>query len=213
MHYKEIAKHVYKKFSDLEGNQHIAADYALEIILRLITDFKFDKVLEIGLGIGSISDTVLEFSRKKNSPITYFGTEKNEFCLNALRRNVTDFKRIHLYSSISAIPKSEKFNFVVIDGSDSSLVEIKTLLSKHPILFVEGGRRPQINLIKQIYPNALESEVVSIRKPPEYGPFHQKWTGSGHIIFCEPTMYQKLYWFVEKVKSYTKRRIRKFLLN
>ena len=212
MHYKKIAYQVYKKFSSIDGNQYIAGDYALEIILRIIIDFKITKVLEIGLGIGTISETVLLFSKENDVPISYFGTEENNFCLKALPLNVLDFNEIALYRTISDIPKSETFNFIIVDGSDASLSQIKKRLVKNAIIFIEGGRQSQIDTIKKIYPRALVAEVVSVRKPPSYGPFYQKWTGSGSIIFCEPLFYQKLYWFKEKVQSYSKRRIRKYLL-
>ncbi|WP_418636170.1 hypothetical protein [Winogradskyella sp.] len=210
MHYKKIAVEGYKKFSNIDGNQYIAGDYALEIILRIITDFKIKKVLEVGLGIGSISDTILKHSKENNVSISYFGTEENDFCLKALPQNVVDYNRIALHKTISDIPKTEKFNFIIIDGSDDALNNVKELLNSNAIMFIEGGRQSQIDIIKQIYPKALVAEVVSMRRPPSYGPFHQKWTGSGSLIFCEPTPSQKLYWFKEKVQSYFKRRIRKY---
>jgi len=212
MHYKKIANQVYRKFSEIEGNQYIAGDYALEIILRIVKDFKINKVLEVGLGIGTIAENIFVYSKENGVTISYFGTEENDFCLKALPKNVVDYHKIALYNTIKDIPKSETFNFIIVDGSDESLNEIKKRLNKNAIIFIEGGRQSQIDIIKQVYPSALVAEVVSMRKPPSYGPFHQKWTGSGSIIFCEPTLYQKLYWFKEKVQSYSKRRIRKYFL-
>ena len=54
MNYKKIAKDNYKKFAFIDGNQHIASEYALITILKLIEDFNVKSILEVGLGIGSI---------------------------------------------------------------------------------------------------------------------------------------------------------------
>ena len=74
----------YAYFSTLDGNQHIASEYALRMINRIIGAFGIKSVLELGLGIGSISYSVLDFSSKKNLGIDYTGTESNTFCLGVL---------------------------------------------------------------------------------------------------------------------------------
>ncbi|MBU2919817.1 hypothetical protein KO504_00555 [Winogradskyella psychrotolerans] len=211
MHYKKIAVEGGQKFSNIEGNQYMSGgDDALKILFRIISDFKIKKVLEVGLGICSILDTILRRSKGNNVSISYFGTEENDFCLKALPQNVVDYNRIALHKTISDIPKPERFNFIIIDGSNDALNNVKELLNSNAIMFIEGGRQSQIDIIKQIYPKALVVEFVSISRPPSYVPFHQKWTGSGSLIFCEPTASQKLYWFKEKVQSYFEQRIRKY---
>ena len=74
MNYNKTAIDVYRKFSSFEGNQHIASEFALKCVLKLVVDFKIKRILEIGLGIGCIVDSVLEFS-KEYGEIDYYGTE------------------------------------------------------------------------------------------------------------------------------------------
>jgi hypothetical protein len=49
-----VYKEIYKKFSLLEGSEHIATEFALKGIERIIKDNKVWSVLEIGIGIGTI---------------------------------------------------------------------------------------------------------------------------------------------------------------
>jgi hypothetical protein len=211
MNYKKIAADTYKKFSTLEGNQYIAGDYAIENILELIKDFKIKNILEIGLGIGSISDAILNFSKDNSLEINYYGTELNEFCLKALKNNVTDFDEIHLFSDLEFLKTDTNFDLVIVDGSDESLVKVKDLLTTRALIFIEGGRASQVSFLKKMFPKFIYVEIISVRKPPEYGPYHQKWTGGGSLIFINPNFIQKCYCFNEKVKTFLKRRGRKFI--
>jgi hypothetical protein len=62
-----------------------------------------------------------------------------------------------------------------------------------------------------LFPRFIYAEIISARKPPEYGPYRQKWTGGGSLIFTNPNFIQKCYCFNEKVKTFLKRRARKFI--
>jgi hypothetical protein len=209
MNYKECAVETYKKFSKIDGNQHIAGDYALEFILKIIKDFKVKSVLEVGLGIGSIADAILTYSVSNNLKINYSGTEANEFCLNALSKNVIHYNLIKLYSNINSVTNACKFDLIIVDGSDDSLEKISKIANENAIVFIEGGRANQVDNLKNIFPKYKYAEIISVRKPPEYGPFKQRWTGGGGLIFVNPTLHQKAYVFKEKIKTYVKRRLRK----
>jgi len=65
MIYKNLAIQNYKRFCEMEGSDCIASEFALETILKIIKIFNVNAILELGLGIGSISDTVLKYSEKK----------------------------------------------------------------------------------------------------------------------------------------------------
>lgn len=211
MDYKITAQNTFKKFSSIDGNQHIAGEYAIETVLKLIDDFRIKSVLELGLGIGSISDAVLNYSKKNNLGIKYFGTEANEFCLDSLKSNVEDYDNIKLFSNFSGINVSEKFDLIIVDGSDSSLNEIDKFCKKDTIIFIEGFRGVQVHTIKEIFPNYLHAEMISIYKNKIYSPFPaDKWSCGGQLIFTNPSFKQKYYWFKEKVNTSLKYRLRKF---
>lgn len=102
---EDIAITNYKRFCTLEGSDYIASEFALSTILRIIKEFNVSNILELGLGIGSVSDTILKFSKISNFTIKYFGTEKNEFSLKVLPQNVKDYNKIHIYSELNQIKK------------------------------------------------------------------------------------------------------------
>jgi SAM-dependent methyltransferase len=210
MNYKKIAEDNYKRFSFIEGNAHIATEYALKTILKLIDDFKVTSVLEVGLGIGSISDTVFKYGDDKKKPIHYTGTEANEFCLEALKKNVISYERINLYGQLSDIPDGNKYDLIIVDGSDASLKSIAAFAKENSIIYVEGWRGSQVAQIKDIFQNCAHVEIISSYKNPQYGPFdYNIWAGGGQLIFINPTLNKKTYWFKERVASFLKRRLRK----
>lgn len=79
MEIKKNAVENYKFFCSLEGSDYIATPFALEVILRLITTFKSKRILEIGMGIGCVADTILKYNDKNKLEIEYSGTEKMIF--------------------------------------------------------------------------------------------------------------------------------------
>lgn len=107
-----LAEKTYLKFSKIEGNQHIASEYALKCALRLIQDFQLKNILEVGIGIGCIADTILESSPN----LHYTATEANVFCLNAIKNNVGQIDRVTLYNNLNQIPENTFFDFIIIDG-------------------------------------------------------------------------------------------------
>ena len=51
---KEYVKSKYLEFSNLEGSQHIAGEFAILKILQLVDRFNIQTVFEIGLGLSLI---------------------------------------------------------------------------------------------------------------------------------------------------------------
>lgn len=211
MSYTQIAKNNFKKFSYIDGNQYIASEYALITILKLIDDFKVKSILEVGLGIGSISDTVFKYANEKKIKIQYTGTESNEFCLNALKSNIDDYDLIDLHNSIADVKNNKKFDLIIIDGSDDLLNYLPNFCNSNTVIYIEGYRNSQVESLKREYPNLKHVEIISSDKNPKYGPFSSDiWSGGGQLIFLNPTLINKFYWFNEKINSFLKRRLRKF---
>jgi spore coat polysaccharide biosynthesis predicted glycosyltransferase SpsG len=210
MKYKETAFNNYKYFCSLEGSDYIASEFALETILKLIKEFKVVNILELGLGIGSVSDTVFKFAKNCNLTIEYVGTEKNDFCLKAISKNVEDYKKIHLFPELNKIDNS-KFEFIIIDGYDNSFDEIEKYCSKNSILYVEGDRAVQTKKILDIFPKSLYVNVITLKKNPPYAHESRSvdsYIGGGQLIFTNPTVKMKFFWFKEKISTFIKRKLR-----
>ena len=193
---------LYQSFCQAEGNQHIASEYAIGKINGLVEKFRIIRILEVGLGIGSISGIVLAMNRNKPE-LGYNGTEANDFCINALPDNLKeDYNRLRIYSNLTEIPSFKKFDLIIIDGKDQNLHAIKELISRNGILAIEGDRMPQQEILRGIFPKHQYVHSISLSKNKSYSPFPAThWQGGGKDIFVNPTVFQKLWWLKEKIST------------
>lgn len=195
---ENIALRTYKSFCFAEGNHHIASEYAILKLQKLITQFEVKNVLEVGLGIGAIAGSLLT----ANPQLNYTGTEQNEFCLGALRKNLGEnYIKLKVYSKLDELPQ-EKFDLIIIDGKDPNAKKIKQLVSSLCIITVEGDRKSQLNFFKKIFLKNRMVHCISIRKNKEYSPYSSlEWQGGLKVLFCEPDLRQLLWWGKEKIKT------------
>ncbi|WP_179005943.1 hypothetical protein [Winogradskyella forsetii] len=213
MNDKKFCIDSYKYFSDKEGNQHIASLYALEKIIDIVNINKPKRILEIGLGIGSIAYTVMKYTEVSALNMTYEGTEANEFCLNAIKENLGKYsKDIKVYQSLDELKPSKKYDLVIIDGSDDSLKKVKDIISEHGVIFIEGCRALQLETINNLFPKHKYASCVADYKNPDFGPFPSKnWSGGGQLIYINPNLLQAKHYVKERVKtSFTYKFTRKF---
>lgn len=201
----EIAKDKFYEFCQYEGCDHISGEYALYILLKLCKTYNIKSVLEIGLGIGCIADTLLYYYDVSDKPITYVGTEPNEFCLNALKSNTKFYDNITIYENVNDISKNNKFDLIIIDGGDTDLTALEALVKKETILFVEGCRKNQFEEIMNLFPKAIAVDVISTEKNRDYSPFIKShWMGGGRIIFINPSIKNYVHYFKEKLNTKVK---------
>lgn len=193
-------KEQYWKFSHVEGNQHIASEFAIKKLWTVIDELNCHSVLEVGLGVGSIAGTMLNLKRGDRN-FRYYGVESNKFCLDALPLNLQyDYENLKIYDNIASIPNENLFDLVIVDGKDPSLERIKILISKNGILAIEGGRDEQQKELQKLFPGQIFVHLISSKKNKTYSPFpFNSWQGGLKIIFVKPTFKQKLWWMREKI--------------
>ena len=195
---REIKK-IYIGYCKAEGSQHIASEYAIIKIQELIENFQVKRIMEIGLGIGSIAGSLLNV----NPNLKYLGTEANNFCLMALTRNLKDvYPRLNIFSALKEVPKSDIFDIIVIDGKDPMLELISGFIAQNGIIVIEGDRLPQQKEILKFFPRHLFVHSISDRKNKKISPFSPNhWQGGLKIIFVNPDLKQKVWWLKEKLKT------------
>lgn len=209
---KKLARQNYKQFCGYEGSDYIASEFALETIVNIIDRFNVTSVLELGLGIGSVSDTILKYSELNKKEIIYSGTENNAFCLNALKKNVKDYDKINLFSELKEI-NNLKFDLIIVDGQDTSLSRIKTYAKLNTIFYVEGDRFEQAKTLKKIFPESKQVNVITLKKNPKHvhgGNSTNNYIGGGRVIFKKPTTKMKIYYIKEKIKTFVIRKRRSY---
>ncbi len=202
---KQELSNLYQFFCEAKGSQHIASEYAIKKLDNLVRKFKTQRILEVGLGIGSISGIILAVNRNKPD-LDYGGTEANHFCLNALFKNLKEnYNRLQIYSNLTEIPANEKYDLIIIDGKDQNLQTIRGLISENGIIAIEGDRMPQQDSLLELFPNHKYVHCISREKNKSYSPFPTShWQGGLKIIFINPTGFQKLWWVQEKISTKSK---------
>lgn len=211
MRFKAIAEKQYRKFSKAEGSQFIASEYALYRILSLIDKFRPKTILEAGVGIGTISDSILKTDYKYQLEI--FGTEKNSFCLKQLPQNMNRrFEALHLYPDIQSLPNELKWDFIIIDGKEKALSSLRNKMNPRCIVVVEGDRQEQTQLFKNLFSQSKFVHSICSKKNSSYSNRPKEhFQGGLKIIFINPDLKQKLEWLRLKVLSKIHFQLRKFV--
>ncbi|TAF63142.1 MAG: hypothetical protein EAZ58_11855 [Flavobacterium sp.] len=209
---QKIAVENYKRFCNLDGSDFIASEFALKTLLRIVEIFKVKSILEVGLGIGSVSDTILKYVNSRKLSIVYNGTENNFFCLKVLPENVTFFSQINVFDDLNSLPNN-KYDLIIIDGSDESLLSLKAICNENTIVFIEGGRQEQTKMVLSIFPKSLYVNVITLKKNPSYAHENRSiknYIGGGQLLFINPTFKMKIFWLNEKFLTFVKIQVRKF---
>ena len=206
-------KSVFKKFSYLEGSQHIASEYALKGVERLIRTGKIRTVFEFGIGIGTIPYLIATL----NNNCLYTGTESNNFCIKALNKNLEgildkeSFNHIENYNDYSG----GKADLIIIDGKFNDYLFLKKICHKNTLIIIEGDRKEQKDFIAKAYPNALINFNTSISKNKSYSPFYNKnknpFIGGYTLIRMNNNFMNRIKFLLNKIELSIKYRIRKFI--
>ena len=204
-----LAKSVYKTFLGKDGNEFIAGDYSLYSIFRIVRFFKVNHVLEVGLGIGCIGYGAMQFAAQNGYPVNYSATEDNAFCLESVSKNLAQYlDKIAVFNNIAEVRPAQKFELVIVDGGNEKLAAIKDLIAPAGIIFVEGGRALQVDVLHRYFPKKLQVELITARKNPAGIRYAENsWYGGGTLIFINPTVRQRLFYWKEKILTSFKFRV------
>ena len=201
----------YRKFSRAEGSQYIASEDALFRILELVQKFQPRNILEVGVGIGTISDSIMKAFGNSYQP-KVFGTEDNEFCRSQLAKNLgSSFQEFKLFRTIQELPAEQEFDLIIIDGKDSSLQQLKAHMNDQCILVIEGDRKDQTDLVKGLLPDSKFVHSITNKKNSSYSNRSKEhFQGGLKVIFTNPNVKQYLEWMRLKLSSKIHFQLRRF---
>jgi 16S rRNA G1207 methylase RsmC len=207
-------KKTFLLFSVKEGNQHIAKEFALKGIEKIAKNKNVKYVFEFGIGIGTIPYLLSNL----NKEIIYYGTEANEFCIKQFKKNLEFISAKFKFNPIKFISDYSEnfdFDFIIIDGSFNDVDFLKRIVNPNTIILVEGDREPQRKFIKEIFPKALESRVISLKRNEKHSPFYSSsksnFEGGYSLFRLNSSFGSKYNWFFEKVSTFLKYKIRKII--
>src|SRR5262245_33291972 len=111
-----VARNIHDSFSRRAGSHRIASAFSLCHLSRLIRVRRPKNVLEIGAGIGAISELILLHQEKVDC---LYSIESDPSCCAALRENLRprEGQSWHLLSSHEDIPSTSSFDLIVFDAS------------------------------------------------------------------------------------------------
>lgn len=201
----------YREFCAFEGSEHIASEFALRNILQLIKKLKIKKVLEIGVGIGTISGSIIKFCQEENLNIKVAGTEANEFCLKQIPINLNEsFFQLKLFADLSEIPDHESFDLIIVDGSEMNLEKVHDLIDSNGIILIEGDRSNQVKTIEKIFKHSKYVQLISLKRNGDYSVKNSEdYQGGLKVVYTHPTKAQLINWFISKIETKIKYMIRR----
>jgi predicted O-methyltransferase YrrM len=138
----DFAREIYRRFQAKPGSEHIATEQALAYLSALLDAAQPKVVLEMGAGIGTITDALLLHPAR---PERIVAAEQNDYCLSVLRGNLTNSedRRLVIASKPEEVPPDLVFDLVVGDGGfgvDGHYVTFSSQLRPGTIVFAEGNR-------------------------------------------------------------------------
>lgn len=135
----ELAKETFDDFTCRLGARHIATEFALAHLSALLRTKRPATVLEIGAGIGTITQLLLTHPAGV-SHVT--STEDHPFCIEQIEMNIPrDLRpRLELIKTTEDLGRLERcFDLIVLDG-DVGTADKFRFMDKGSVCFVEGAR-------------------------------------------------------------------------
>jgi hypothetical protein len=141
-----LARRIFAEFKAKPESQHIASEFALIQLSRLIGRIKPRNVLEIGAGIGTITKLLLEHPDR---PARVTASESHPVCLRELGTNLmgSDLAGLKLIHSAAELETGEIFDLVIFDGSLDEDTQYE-VLREGSWCFIEGERRKTIDALQ-----------------------------------------------------------------
>ena len=179
----------YQEFEKLNDG-YIASFFFLQELTNLIQAKRPRRILEVGVGMGTIPYSVRQFK----DTFEYVGTEMLGLCIDRLKINAPF---VHLFKDVSEV--GGKFDLIIVDGRDKDTNKLPSMLNKKGLILVENDRRGQVEIIQ----NSTSRKYVNYRKRPF--SLHK---AAGYTVFIfEPGLRDHVSfvigWTAYKIKTHT----------
>jgi hypothetical protein len=143
---EKLARDIYAEFKAKPESQHIAKEFALVELSKLIERIKPRHVLEIGAGIGTITKLLMTHPDR---PERLTVTEAHPVCLRELEQNLKGLSRAGflLVQAASELDISADYDLVIFDGTLDGEQQY-AVFKLGTWCFVEGSRGRTIEQLK-----------------------------------------------------------------
>jgi protein-L-isoaspartate O-methyltransferase len=161
------------RFLEYPGSNHIAGRSALAYLSALLNQTKPKAVLELGAGIGTMTEILLGHPSRIERIVS---TENNAFCLASLKKNQANpaEPRLLVATKEGDVPRDVVFDLLIGDGGFNAsgvYEDYAPQLKLGSVVFVEGDRA---NLRNQLIANLAKRGLTLAFR--EYGVrFEKRW--------------------------------------
>lgn len=203
----ERAEEIWVHFKSVPGAVGIASEHAIGGLIKIIKKKRPKKILELGSGIGTLTYTIMASLGNffgKEFRYDFYTVENNEFCLGQLKKNLEGFegKYTVINNTQEALSKGTQFNLIVIDGgsnlpSDMGPMNIENMVERKGVIFIEGYRRYQREMIKKWYADR-NYITVNIRAKKDFINWkNERIKNKAYwLLQFEPTLLQRINFFL-----------------
>jgi hypothetical protein len=131
--------------------------------------------------------------------------------LNNNLRNLKDDRFQHILSS-NDIDKSTTFDLIIIDGKFDDTDFIKAITHENSIIFVEGDRKEQREMLRTSFSKSLISRCTTNKKNYNWGPYQSGFMGGYTLYRLNNRSMKNLFKnYTERIHSGILYRLRKYL--
>lgn len=200
--HRRQARELHARFTERPGSQHIAGVFAIEVLLRELERRRPRAVIEIGAGIGTMTQAILD---SPACPDRFVTVEDHPFCLEQLELNLEGAQdRVQIVTTTDEIPPEECFELALVDGGERSLGLLARLADRATIL-VEGDRGPQRAALEEGLHGVphLTCEVRTLQTDAQ-----GVYLGGCTLIRVRPGLRDRLAWLRDRITTAWVYRIR-----
>lgn len=150
------------KFAAQVGSEQIALLISMQTLLKLLESRNPNKVLELGAGIGTLTQMCLEKSAAELTAV-----ESNDWCIKRLEENLKGFREYLLISNYSLLNSGHSADFLIIDVNNG-IYNVGNLISNSSnlnLIFIEGHHLAhRLNIAKTLHKSRRRQSFTDVRE-------------------------------------------------
>ncbi len=159
---KAYSDMIIQKYSGMVGSEQIASKMSINTILFLLREHAPRDILELGAGIGTITETILANCEGRLTSV-----ENNPWCITQLQNNVVGSRSFTLKSDYEGLSSGTNSDFICIDVNNG-IFNVETLIKNSPYLktvFIEGHHLAhRLNISKMLLRTKRIQKLFDIRE-------------------------------------------------
>lgn len=157
---KTIAEEIFLRYSTKSGSEQCASLFSIKSLEFLIIKNSFYNILELGGGLGTLTELMLQVS--ESDLIT---VENNSFCINEIEKNLSNQRPYKLLIDYEQIERFD-FELLVIDVNNG-IFNVSDLVKRSTncrVIFIEGHHLAhRINISREVFRKRQIQKLEDLR--------------------------------------------------